>query len=74
MRFVDDDCDESGGEMQFANQPVEATSVLHELFGARNHNTVRPVLDVLLVLRVRLNVAVKLFTSKTRGVSCPRQR
>ena len=42
MRFVDDDRDESGGEMQFANQPVESTSVLHELFGARNHNTARP--------------------------------
>jgi len=69
VHLVDDDHNESGGEIWFAKQPVEATSFLHKLFGARNHNTVHPVLNVLLVLRVRLDVAVKLFTSKTHGVS-----
>ena len=69
MHLVDDDRDESGGEMRFAKRPVEATSFLHKLFGTRNHNAVRPVLDILLVLRVRLDVAGKHFTSKTRGVS-----
>ena len=50
MRLVDDDRDESGCEMRFSKQLFEAASFLHELLRARNYNTVRPVLNVLLVL------------------------